>query len=290
MLSTTLQHYAKIFLWSLVGAKKMSPGFEDYHPLSKPLFIYMLPFLFVSLILLSSCILHLYIFCPSLFLPLFVLSSFCLHSSFSAFLFFWWDTFTPISYSPPAYSIIGYPNKERKTQFVFWTTSVMWEEREGGRQQGEEVLSVTVWGLVKFIGHKGRCLGAFTYITARFVSSYRPSCWPWVRKAKYTLYYYFDFDQIFWSYPLCITLVFPSAISISRLLLYKEYYPLIQPCASRVICILTNALFALHLSSVPVVWDGLNIVSQCILTVSGIHKSQLKCSSLHVNAYHHVFA
>lgn len=65
-------------------------------------------------------------------------------------------------------------NKGRKTPFVFWTMSVMWEEREGGRQQGEEGLLKSQFKIqVKFIGHKGRCLGAFTYIFARFVSSYR---------------------------------------------------------------------------------------------------------------------
>lgn len=36
---------------------------------------------------------------------------------------------TPVSHSSLAHSIIGYPNKERKTQFVFRTTSVMREEK-----------------------------------------------------------------------------------------------------------------------------------------------------------------
>lgn len=63
-------------------------------------------------------------------------------------------------FSSVLYCIIGYPNKERGTQFVFWTMSVMCEGRwEGGRRKEAQrrggIVKVTVWRLVKSIRHKG---------------------------------------------------------------------------------------------------------------------------------------
>lgn len=108
----------------------------------------------------------------SAFPPLFVLSSLGLQSSFITSLLLFFSLGGTYSLPSP---ILLWPTALLATQIKkgkhdLYSGPRLWckrkEKGDGGAASRGGVVKVTVWRVVKFIGHKGGCLGVFAYIVA----------------------------------------------------------------------------------------------------------------------------